>query len=36
VSLASFLALIARSLRDADIPFMLTGSSGLDPAWSRW
>jgi hypothetical protein len=26
VSLASFLALIARSLRDADIPFMLTGS----------
>ena len=26
MSLASFLALIARSLRDADIPFMLTGS----------
>jgi hypothetical protein len=26
VSLTSFLALIARSLRDADIPFMLTGS----------
>jgi hypothetical protein len=26
VSLASFLALIARSLREADIPFMLTGS----------
>jgi hypothetical protein len=26
VSLASFLALIARALREADIPFMLTGS----------
>jgi hypothetical protein len=26
VSLASFLTLIARNLRDADIPFMLTGS----------